>query len=274
MSDPFQRRFIEAAGYRTAYVDVGSGAPVLLLHSVDPGCSGTLEYRHNIEPLARRFRVIVPDLVGFGETAPPRPPIASVSEMYTDHTLTFMDALGITRAHLVGNSRGGLISIAIAESHPQRVGRIILLGNAGGGVTREYMEKQAALYGNFRPEPDQLRFFLGGSYYSLDRDVPAPVFAEYLANAVKQYAAYDQIGGLPTDVPDLRSALARTKTPILYMFGREDQRWPPLPQALEIYQTTPNARFYVLPQCGHHPQTEYAADFNLIAPSFLAGEFV
>ncbi len=272
MSGPFQRRFIEAAGYRTAYVEAGMGAPVLLLHSVDPGCSATLEYRHNIEPLARRFRVIAPDLIGFGETAPPCPPIASASEAYTNHILAFMDALGIASAHLVGNSRGGLIAITIAEKHVERVGRIILLGNAGGGVTREYMEKQAALYGNFRPEPEQLRFFLGGSYFSLERDVPPPVFAEYLANAVRQYAAYDKIGGLPTDVPDLRPALARMKTPVLYMFGREDQRWPPLPQALEIYQTTPNARFYVLPHCGHHPQTEYAADFNLIAPDFLAGE--
>jgi pimeloyl-ACP methyl ester carboxylesterase len=274
MSGQWQRLFIEAGGYRTAYVDVGSGDPVLLLHSVDPGCSGTLEYRHNIEAVAEQFRVIAPDLVGFGETAPPRPPIASTSAMYTNHILALMDALGLSRVHLVGNSRGGLISISIADQHPERVGRIILLGNAGGGVTPEYMAKQAALYSGFRPEPDKLRFFLSGSYFSLDRDVPPAVFDEYLANAVQQYAAYDKIGGLPTDVPDLRPALARLQIPILYMFGREDERWPPLPQALETYETTPNARFYVLPQCGHHPQTEHASDFNLIAPRFLKGEIL
>ena len=272
MSGPWERRFIEAGGYRTAYVDVGSGEPVLLLHSVDPGCSGTLEYRHNIEPLSKQFRVIVPDLVGFGETSPPRPPVASASAMYTDHIVALMDALELGRAHIAGNSRGGLIGIAIAEQHPERVSRLILLGNAGGGPSREYMEKQGALYAGFRPEPDQLRFFLSGSFFSLDRDVPPAVLAEYLANARKQYAAYDRVDGVPTDVPDLRPALARLQLPILYMFGREDQRWPPLPQALETYETTPNARFYVLAQCGHHPQTEYPADFNLIAPSFLKGE--
>ena len=272
MSGSWERRYIEAGGYRTAYVEAGTGEPLLLLHSVDPGCSGTLEYRHNIAPLAQEFRVIAPDLVGFGETAPPRPPVASASAMYADHILALMDALGLQRAHIAGNSRGGLIGIAIAEQHPGRVGRLILLGNAGGGPSLEYMEKQAKLYANFRPEPDQLRFFLSGSFHSLERDVPPPVFAEYLANAKKQYAAYDKIGGVPTDVPDLRAALARLKLPILYMFGREDQRWPPLAQAVEIYETTPNARFYVLSQCGHHPQTEYAADFNLIAPRFLKGE--
>lgn len=267
----WKKHFVEAGGYRTCYLDEGKGEVVLLLHSVDPGCSGALEFRHNIAPLSSRFRVIVPDLIGFGDTDPPDRQIPGLSAAYTNHILALMDALDISRAHLVGNSRGGLISIAIADLRPERVGRIILLGNAGGGVSKEYMEKQAALYAGFSPSPESLRHFLSGSYFSLERDVPPDVFDAYLANAQRQYAAYDKIGGLPSDVPDFRPALAKIAVPVLYIFGKEDERWPPLPDALETFIATPGARFYVISSCGHHPQTEFPEDFNAIAPAFLSG---
>ena len=268
----FPAKFIDAGGYRTAYIDAGRGDAVLLLHSVDPGCSGLLEYRHNIEALSREFRVIVPDLIGFGKTGPIAKHPESVSQAYTDHILAFMDALGLMEAHLVGNSRGGLIGIAIAMQAPKKVKSLILLGNAGGGVTEEYKVKQAALYGDFKPTPELLRSFLSGSFHELDRTVPPDIFDAYLENAKVQYAAYDKIGGLVSDVPDFRVVLQTLGCPILYMFGRDDQRWPPLPDALEIYSACPNSRFYVISDCGHHPQTEYPADFNLLAAGFMRGE--
>jgi pimeloyl-ACP methyl ester carboxylesterase len=266
-----EERFVDAAGYRTAYVETGTGEPVLLLHSADPGVNGVREYRHNFEALSKHFRVIAPDFIGFGNTAPLAKQPPSLSQTYVDHVLAFMDALGIERAHLVGNSRGGLISIAIAKDHPERSGRIILLGNAGGGVSKEYMEKQAALYGNFTPDRETLRDFLAGSFYSVDRDVPPDVFEEYLATAIRQYAAYQQIGGITTDVPDFRADLGKLASAIFFFFGKEDERWPPLPDALDVFINTPNSRFYVLSQCGHHPQTEFPEDFNVLATQFLQG---
>ena len=271
MIPSFPAKTIDAGDYSTAYIDVGAGEPVLLLHSVDPGCSGLLEYRHNIGPLSETFRVTVPDLVGFGQTARFEHQPASVSQAYVDHILAFMDALGIEQAHMVGNSRGGLIAIAIAMQTPRKVNRIVLLGNAGGGPSQEYMTVQAARYGNFKPNPEALRDFLSGSFYSLDRDVPPDVFQVYLQNSIPQYEAYERIGGLTSDVPDFRKALATVGHPILYMFGKEDERWPPLPEALEIFTATPNSRFYVISRCGHHPQTEYSADFNILAAGFLQG---
>ena len=271
MSLTLEERFINAGGYKTAYVEAGAGEPVLLLHSADPGVTGAREYRLNFEALSKHFRVIAPDFIGFGNTDPLKKQPDSLSATYVDHTLAFMDAMGIRRAHLVGNSRGGLISIQIAIDHPDRAGRIILLGNAGGGVSKEYMERQAALYGNFKPNRESLRDFLAGSFYSVDRDVPADLFDAYLATAIRQYAAYDSIGGITTDVPDLRAQLAGLKSPIFFFFGKEDERWPPLPDALEVFTATPNSRFYVLSECGHHPQTEYPEDFNVLATEFLAG---
>jgi pimeloyl-ACP methyl ester carboxylesterase len=264
---------ILAGDCQTRYVEAGAGETVLLLHSVDPGCSGTLEYRENIDVLSKRFRVIVPDLMGFGGSSLPASGIKDQSESYTNHILAFMNALRLHRVHLVGNSRGGLISIAIADQQPEKVGRIILLANAGGAVTKEYLEKQMAAYGNFRPTKDGMRGFLSGSYFSLDRDMAPAVFEEYCRNAEVQYARYDAIGGLPaSSVPDLRPQLAQAKHPILYVFGANDERWPPVHTALEIFLSTPGSRFYMVSRCGHHPQTEAPKEMNVLMSAFLSGE--
>jgi 2-hydroxy-6-oxo-octa-2,4-dienoate hydrolase len=262
-----------AGDCETRYVDAGSGETVLLLHSVDPGCSGTLEYRENIDALSKRFRVVVPDLMGFGGSSLPKGGVKELSETYTNHILGFMHALDLQRVHLVGNSRGGLIAISIAEQYPDKVSRIILLANAGGAVTKEYLEKQRAAYGNFRPNRESMRGFLSGSYFSLDRDMTPAVFDEYCRNADAQYARYDAIGGLPaSSVPDLRPQLAKAKHPILYVFGANDERWPPAPMALEIFLTTPGSRFYMVSRCGHHPQTEAPTELNLLMAAFLSGD--
>lgn len=272
MTTDWEKRFVNVRSCRTCYLDEGRGEVVLLLHSVDPGCSGFLEYRNNVAQLSKRFRVIAPDLIGFGGTDMPKAPIAAMSQAYTDHIVALMDVLGIARAHLIGNSRGGLISIAIASTLPERVGRIILLGNSGGGVSREYAEKQSALYANFRPNRESLRRFIGDSFFSLDRDVSPETFEIYLANALKQYERYDAFGPLPSDVPDLRRELNQLSQPVLFIFGKEDKRWPPPHEGLEVFLATPGSRYLMLSECGHHPQTERPADFNLVAPAFLAGE--
>ena len=265
-------KYVNAGGMNTRYVDIGTGDIVLLLHSADAGSSGTLEYRHNIEPLSKRFRVIAPDLMGYGGTALPGSKIVKTSQVYIDHILAFTEALGIERAHFVGNSRGGLISIAIADVRPQLVNRIILLANAGGAVSKEYMDHQIAMYKDFRPTPKDVKFFLSGSYFDVERDVPPAVLDEYVANAVVQYAGYDRIGGLPVDVPDLRPQLAKTTHAVLFVFGKQDQRWPPSHDALEVFLNTPKSRFYMVSDCGHHPQTEAPNDFNPLAVGFLSGE--
>jgi pimeloyl-ACP methyl ester carboxylesterase len=245
---------------------------VLLLHSVDPGCSGILEYHRNLTALSERFRVIVPDLVGFGNTEMPKGPITNMSQAFAAHIAGFMDALRLERVHLIGNSRGGLISISIASSMPKRVGRMILLGNAGGGPSAEYMARQNAAYANFRPSRKSMRSFIGDSFYDFDRDVSPEIFELYMANAMRQYARYDKFGPVPIDVPDLRPELTRIAVPVFYMFGREDKRWPPPHDGLDVFLTTPGSRYLMLSECGHHPQTEHPEDFNLLAPAFLGGQ--
>src|SRR5437773_4547500 len=114
-------KFVQAGPYRTHYWEAGAGNPevVLLLHSADPGSGGALEYRHNIGPLSDHFRVIAPDILGFGQTDPPTK--LETHPAYVEHMWGFIEALGLRRFNLLGNSRGGLVAISIAAEHPERV---------------------------------------------------------------------------------------------------------------------------------------------------------
>ena len=267
----WQQQTIDAGGIQTRYVDVGQGDVLLLLHSADAGSSGTLEYRNNIDALSQHFRCVVPDLMGYAGTGLPTEKVTKTSQAFIDHMLAFLKAMGIERAHFAGNSRGGLMSIAMSETHPELVDRIVLLANAGGAVSKDYMEAQIEMYRDFKPSHSEVRRFLKDSYYDVDRDVPPEVLDEYVENALVQYAGYERVGGLPIDVPDLRPALSRTKHQILFVFGKQDHRWPPSHDALEVFLNTPLSRLYMMSECGHHPQTEKPADVNALMINFLSG---
>ena len=85
---------IDAGGISTSYLDAGSGELVLMLHGSGPGVSGTANWQYNIAPLARRFHVLAPDIVGFGDTARPDDIVYSLRG-WTDHIWAFLDAHGI-----------------------------------------------------------------------------------------------------------------------------------------------------------------------------------
>ena len=66
-----QEKFVQAGEYRTHYWEVGEGANVLMLHSADPGAGGWLEFREKMEALGRQFRLLAPDIIGFGKSDSP-----------------------------------------------------------------------------------------------------------------------------------------------------------------------------------------------------------
>lgn len=261
--------FVQAGAYRTHYVEVGAGDAVLLLHSADPGSGGALEFRHNLGPLSERFRVVAPDLIGFGQTDPPQALLTHPA--YVEHMVAFMDAVALTRTHLIGNSRGGLVAISIAGEHPERVGRLVCAGNAGGGIPPEMQAHALSGFANYKPSPENLREVLGRSYFNLERSVPPDVFDRYLEQSKPQYEAYARLGGYPMDVPNLRPLLASMPVPTMFFFGKDDKVFA-VEQGLAGFAMTPGSRFYGLTDCGHHPQSEHPREFNRIAMQFLLGE--
>ena len=90
-------RTIDAGGIRTSYLEAGAGEPIVMLHGSGPGVSALANWQHNIGALAQRFRVLAPDIVGFGATERPDDVVYSL-RTWTDHVWAFLDALGIEKS--------------------------------------------------------------------------------------------------------------------------------------------------------------------------------
>ena len=121
---------IDAAGVRTNYHDLGAGAPVLLIHGSGPGVSAWANWRFTIRDLSPRFRLLAPDMIGFGYSDRADDGVYT-RERWLDQLVGFLDAVGVDRVHVIGNSFGGSMALALAIAYPKRVNRMVLMGSVG-----------------------------------------------------------------------------------------------------------------------------------------------
>src|SRR3954463_11295702 len=118
-----------------AMAETGEGPVLVMLHGGGPGASGISNYHQNLPVLAQRFKVLLPDQPGFGQSY--RPSDAdlvekSITQLTVDGLIAVLDQLGVETAHLLGNSLGGAAAIATAQQHPDRVSRLVLMAPGGG----------------------------------------------------------------------------------------------------------------------------------------------
>ena len=146
------------------YIEQGEGFPLILLH----GNGEDLSYFvHQMEPFAKRFRVIAIDTRGHGQT--PRGDAPFTIRQFAEDLLAFMDRLRIEKAHILGFSDGGNIAMVFALAHPERVERLILNGANldASGVKRsiqvpiEIGYRIAGLFAKKRPEARKKAEMLG-----------------------------------------------------------------------------------------------------------------
>lgn len=132
MTDPGRPEigaYVDVGGVRTNYLEAGSGPPLLLVHGSGPGVTAYANWRLNIGDLAGHFRVLAPEMAGFGFSDKPAAGYSMAS--WAGQLVGFLDALGIERTSLVGNSFGGGLGIKVAVEHPERLDRLVLMGSMG-----------------------------------------------------------------------------------------------------------------------------------------------
>ncbi len=261
---------VDVAGIDTFYLDAGAGDPVLLLHGSGPGVSAWANWQHTIPGLATRFRVLAPEVVGYGSTSRPDDVRYSLST-WTDHVLGFMDALGLDRVSLVGNSLGGRISLALAEQHPDRVARMVLMGSPGVGMT--VTEGLRALRG-YQPSPENMRALLL-DYFAVDKSIITDDLVQIRYEAsVETFDAYRAMFFDPrhagNDLGITEEQVRSIRTPTLLVHGREDKVVPP-EVSWAMVNLLPDADLHVFARCGHWTQIERAAEFNELVGAFLNG---
>lgn len=259
---------VDVAGIDTFYLEAGTGDPVLLLHGSGPGVSAWANWQHTIPGLAREYRVLAPDVVGYGSTSRPDDVRYSL-DTWTDHVVGFMDALGLERVSLVGNSLGGRISLSLAERHPDRVARMVLMGSPGVGMTVTDGLKALRAY---EPSPENMRALLL-DYFAVDKSIITDELVRIRYEAsVETFDAYRSMFFDPShagnDLGITEVQVRAIATPTLLVHGREDKVVPP-----EVSWTMVNllrdADLHVFARCGHWTQIERAAEFTELVAAFL-----
>jgi len=262
---------IDAAGIRTNYHDLGQGAPVLLIHGSGPGVSAWANWRLVMPELARRARVIAPDMAGFGYSERP-PGFAYGLDAWVRQAVGLLDALDIERADLVGNSFGGGLALALAIRHPARVRRLVLMGSVG--VPFELTPGLDAVWG-YTPSIANMRALL--DIFAFDRGLVNDELARLRYQASIRPGFQESFAAMfPAPRQRWVDALASREADIrrlphetLVVHGRED-RVIPLATSLTLADWIPRAQLHVYGRCGHWTQIEHAARFARLVGDFLA----
>ena len=263
---------ITAAGIRTNYHDSGgAGAPVLLIHGSGPGVSAWANWRLVMPALAQQARVIAPDMVGFGYTERPQGFVYNM-DAWVRQAVGLLDALGIERTDLVGNSFGGGLSLALAIAHPERVRRLVLMGSAG--VSFPLTEGLDAVWG-YTPSVENMRAIM--DYFAFDQGLMSDDLARLRFEASIRPGFQESFAAMfPAPRQRWIEALASAEADIralphqaLVIHGRED-RVIPLATSLTLSSWIQRSQLHVYGQCGHWTQIEHAARFARLVGDFLA----
>ena len=262
---------VRTGGFETNVHDVGSDAPVLLIHGSGPGVSAWANWRLVIPALAKARRVVAPDMVGFGYTDRPAG-IEYGMDTWVQQALDLLDALGLEQVDLVGNSFGGALAMALAIRAPERVQRLVLMGSVG--VPFPITEGLDAVWG-YEASFENMRRIM--DYFAWSRDLvndelaklryEASIRPGFQESFSAMFPAPRQrwVDAMTSAEADIRALPHET----LIIHGREDKVIP-LSNSLTLADWIPNAQLHVFGHCGHWTQIEHSARFNRLVGDFLA----
>ncbi len=266
-------RSVRTGDIVTNYHDIGEGAPVLLCHGSGPGVSAWANWRLLIGALSPKYRMLAPDFAGFGFSQVPEG-ITYSRQVWLDQMISFMDATGVEKASVVGNSFGGSMALALAIHHPERVDKLILMGAAG--VPFELTDGLDRVWG-YRPSLEAMDSLMRTTFaYDPSLITDGLVRMRYEASirpgAQEAFSAMfpaprqNGVDGLAHTEADVRTI----GHPTLVVHGRDDKVIP-LSNSLTLLDWIDDSRLHVFGRCGHWTQIEKAREFAQLVGDFLEG---
>lgn len=243
-----------ATGMDMAYEVRGDGEPLLLLHGFT-GCGGDWVHVFDMDELARRHRLIVPDARGHGRST--NPGGAFTHRQCALDTFALLDQLGVRRCKAVGASLGGNTLLHMATQQPDRVQAMVVVS-----ATPYYPAQARAIMGAMSDDGRSAEeWTMMRARHAHGDDQIRALWRQ--ANAFKD--DYDDLTFTP---PHLATIAART----LIVYGDRDPLYP-VDLALEMYRAIPRAELWVVPGGGHVPifAPDIKDHFARAAVEFLEG---
>jgi 2-hydroxymuconate-semialdehyde hydrolase len=261
-----------AGAVATNYHDLGDGYPVLLLHGSGPGVSAWANWRVPVQVLQRHFRCLAPDLAGFGYSKSPGR-IAYTRQIWLDQIVAFMDALGIEEAHVIGNSFGGSMALALAIAHPNRVNRLVLMGSVG--VPFDLTAGLDAVWG-YQPSIENMQKIMRIFAYNqalVGDDLVRMRYEASIRPGVQE--AYASMFPAPRQrwvqaMSHAEADVRGLRHPTLLIHGRDDKVIP-LSTSLTLLEWIDDSQLHIFGRCGHWTQIEHGAAFSQLVTNFLSG---
>ncbi|MFF0087588.1 alpha/beta fold hydrolase [Streptomyces canus] len=275
-----QESLLDVAGKKIFVAETGEGPPLVLLHGGGPGASGVSNYARNIAALAKEYRVVVPDLPGYGRSSKGIDRADPFGEV-ADRIRGLLDRLGLDKAHFVGNSLGGACALRLALDTPDRVDRMILMGPAGIGATRARptpgLNSLLDYYTGEGPSRLKLEKFIRSYLVFNAADVPDSVIDARYQDSIDP----EVVAAPPLKRPKSLKALwkmdatrdarlSRLPVPTLVLWGAADKVNRPSGGPM-LAGRMPNCDLYTVADTGHWVQFERAELFNRLCADFLAG---
>lgn len=256
---------IAVFGQTIHYWDVGSGPVVVLVHGLG---SRKEDWTPVLEPLAQKYRLLVPDQIGFGKSE--KPLLDYSVQTYVDFLDEFLRQLKVEKASLVGESLGGWISALYAVelgngAHLTPVEKLVLVDAAG--------LKQDAPIPNLNPNSlATMRGVMESVFYDtswLNDEALRRIFTDKLS-VHDSYTVRSFLGNPMIATERVDDRLTKIKAPTLVVWGKQDKL---IPMAMgERYAAgIAGAKLVSFDKCGHVPATEKTEEFLTAVTAFLGG---
>lgn len=272
---------VQTGNYQSFILEGGekTSETIIFLHGSGPGVGAKSNWKDVLPEFAESFHIVAPDMFGFGSTDHPETyPTNGVEWMNirVKQVIDLMDALEIEKAHLVGNSLGGVVSLNLLMVAPERFDRVVLMG-AGGGLTEPTPE--LAKLASFHRDPNPIAFKNLLSWFLYDESILKDQLETIVAERLEVFLrpevrkSYEE-NFTKTQLADMLvppSALKKMNNPFLLIHGQED-RFVPLESSLYVMKYLPDAQLHTFKRCGHWAQVEQKDRFVKLSKDFFKGE--
>ena len=271
----YQHRTILVGDVKTHFLEAGSGPDLVLLHGGEYGASAEITWRYNIDALAKRFHIVAPDILGWGQTDK----IYSFTDpagLRIKHVQRFLDILGIGRAFFVGNSAGGglVLRASVRTPAPFQIQKMVTIcGNASVFKTNSQADLE-----NYTPSPENMKKIVALLYHDAKWQSEENIRERYASSIIP--GAWETLSAarLRSPAHQVRSTteefvkqLAQLTTPLLIMSCDHDllnqSDWD-----VNFQKIVSGSKVYRFKHSAHEPQIEETEEFNRVLTEFLLGE--